>query len=247
MKCRYCNEEGHKIQDCNKGLHLNKILDNQTKPNLLTMSGKDLQRIASLNNIKYYLSKKELIIEITNVWIEKDKKRNTVYDNNECVICYENIFQNNNVVLSCGHKYHFECILLALQKKILCPICRIEIIFKRFKFNNEINNEINNTTEITDDIANIISNMAINNNDNDILNFDDDDDSPYNNSIRIYDRLGNSLFICNKIYKIYIFLKKHNNFIFSLFGLIFIYMFFKFIKLDEVSMNYQYTLEELEI
>jgi len=238
MKCRYCGEEGHKIQDCNKGLQLNKILESPIKPNLLTMNSKDLQRIASLNNIKYYLSKKELIIEITNLWIEKDKVRNTLYDNMECCICYENIYKNNITVLSCGHKYHFECILLALNKKLLCPICRIEITFNHFKFNNEI---YDNDNVITNDIVNILANMnnihesmdvndTINNN---IDDDDDDDESPYNQYMSYSDRMINLKLLIN----LYTFLKKHHNFVFFLFGFSILYYYFEPILINLFFLN----------
>lgn len=197
MKCRYCGEEGHKIQDCDKGLYLNKILESPIKPNLLTMNSKDLQRIASLNNIKYYLSKKELIIEITNLWIEKDKIRNTLYNSVECCICYDTIYNNNNTVLSCGHKYHFECILLALNKKLFCPMCRIDITFTQFKFNNEIYED---EDIIATDMVNILANLNnMNNSMNvheiiDVNNTINNDESPYNHNMSYNDSIANLKF-----------------------------------------------------
>ena len=220
MKCRYCGEEGHTIRDCNKGLQLNKLFDSLVKPNLSNMNHKDLQRIASLNNIKSYLSKKDLIIEITNLWTEKDqiRKRNILYDNAECSVCYEIIYKNNNTVLSCGHKYHFECILLALDKQLLCPICRSDITFTHFKFNNKIyDNDI-----ITNDMVNILANMnnaniheihEIHNENDDDENDDENDDdendddeiqSPYNYQIQYNDRMPNLKMLIN----MYIFFKK---------------------------------------
>lgn len=52
----------------------------------------------------------------------------------ECIICLEPL--NNNITkLSCGHKYHFDCISKWINKKNdlikICPICRdndIEIL-----------------------------------------------------------------------------------------------------------------------
>ena len=225
MKCRYCGEEGHKIQDCDKGLYLNKILESPIKPNLLTMNSKDLQRIASLNNIKYYLSKKELIIEITNLWIEKDKIRNTLYNSVECCICYDTIYNNNNTVLSCGHKYHFECILLALNKKLFCPMCRIDITFTQFKFNNEIYED---EDVITTDMVNILTNLNnMNNNMNvheiiDVNNTINNDESLYNHNMSYNDSIANLKFA---IY-LYTCFKKHHQFFLFLFGLSILYTYF---------------------
>ena len=222
MKCRYCGEEGHKIQDCDKGLYLNKILESPIKPNLLTMNSKDLQRIASLNNIKYYLSKKELIIEITNLWIEKDKIRNTLYNSVECCICYDTIYNNNNTVLSCGHKYHFECILLALNKKLCCPMCRIDITFTQFKFNNEI---YKNDDVITTDMVNILANLNNNMNVHEIIDVNDsinNDESPYNHNMSYNDRIANLKLL---IY-LYTCFKKHHQIFLCLFGLSILYTYF---------------------
>lgn len=242
MKCRYCGEEGHKIQDCDKGLYLNKILESPIKPNLLTMNSKDLQRIASLNNIKYYLSKKELIIEITNLWIEKDKLRNTLYNSVECCICYDTIYNNNNTVLSCGHKYHFECILLALNKKLFCPMCRIEITFTQFKFNNEIYED---EDVITTDMVNILTNLNnMNNNMNvheiiDVNNTINNDESPYNHNMSYNDSIANLKFA---IY-LYTCFKKHHQFFLFLFGLSILYTYFDTII---ITISNNKTMEYME-
>lgn len=242
MKCRYCGEEGHKIQDCDKGLYLNKILEGPIKPNLLTMNSKDLQRIASLNNIKYYLSKKELIIEITNLWIEKDKIRNTLYNSVECCICYDTIYNNNNTVLSCGHKYHFECILLALNKKLFCPMCRIEITFTQFKFNNEIYED---EDIITTDMVNILANLNnMNNSMNvheiiDVNNTINNDESPYNHNMSYNDSIANLKFA---IY-LYTCFKKHHQFFLFLFGLSILYTYFDTII---ITISNNKTMEYME-
>lgn len=242
MKCRYCGEEGHKIQDCDKGLYLNKILESPIKPNLLTMNSKDLQRIASLNNIKYYLSKKELIIEITNLWIEKDKIRNTLYNSVECCICYDTIYNNNNTVLSCGHKYHFECILLALNKKLFCPMCRIEITFTQFKFNNEIYED---EDVITTDMVNILTNLNnMNNNMNvheiiDVNNTINNDESLYNHNMSYNDSIANLKFA---IY-LYTCFKKHHQFFLFLFGLSILYTYFDTII---ITISNNKTMEYME-
>jgi hypothetical protein len=242
MKCRYCGEEGHKIQDCDKGLYLNKILESPIKPNLLTMNSKDLQRIASLNNIKYYLSKKELIIEITNLWIEKDKIRNTLYNSVECCICYDTIYNNNNTVLSCGHKYHFECILLALNKKLFCPMCRIDITFTQFKFNNEIYED---EDVITTDMVNILTNLNnMNNNMNvheiiDVNNTINNDESLYNHNMSYNDSIANLKFA---IY-LYTCFKKHHQFFLFLFGLSILYTYFDTII---ITISNNKTMEYME-
>lgn len=63
---------------------------------------------------------------------DTDSSNETDYDN-LCHICYENIDENQDTaILTCGHKFHYKCILLvfksALQKSIVsskqCPYCR---------------------------------------------------------------------------------------------------------------------------
>lgn len=244
MKCRYCGEEGHTIRDCNKGLQLNKLFDSLVKPNLSNMNHKDLQRIASLNNIKSYLSKKDLIIEITNLWTEKDqiRKRNILYDNTECSVCYEIIYKNNNTVLSCGHKYHFECILLALNKKLFCPMCRIDITFTQFKFNNEIYED---EDVITTDMVNILTNLNnMNNNMNvheiiDVNNTINNDESLYNHNMSYNDSIANLKFA---IY-LYTCFKKHHQFFLFLFGLSILYTYFDTII---ITISNNKTMEYME-
>jgi predicted amidophosphoribosyltransferase len=42
-----------------------------------------------------------------------------------CPIYYEEITPNvNNCVTTCGHKFCFNCLMLALQKNKNCPCCR---------------------------------------------------------------------------------------------------------------------------
>ena len=45
----------------------------------------------------------------------------------DCIICLEPL-KNNIAKLSCGHKYHFDCISEWINKKKdlrkICPICR---------------------------------------------------------------------------------------------------------------------------
>ena len=61
-------------------------------------------------------------------------------DENECMICLEEM-KDNIAVLSCGHKYHFECITAwANKKKDLYKICTV------CPQNNEIINIINTKT-----------------------------------------------------------------------------------------------------
>ena len=60
-------------------------------------------------------------------------------DDKECIICLEDM-ETNIAVLSCGHKYHFECITAwANKKKDLYKICTV------CPQNNEIINIIDNT------------------------------------------------------------------------------------------------------
>ena len=64
MKCVFCNKEGHKIYNCDKGTELNTLLNKLIKPDFSKLTLKKLQRIASMNNIKIFLKKDRLVSEI---------------------------------------------------------------------------------------------------------------------------------------------------------------------------------------
>jgi hypothetical protein len=160
MRCLYCNEEGHKIYDCNRGSELNTLLNKLTKPDFSKLTLKKLQRIASMNNIKLFLKKDRLISEIENLWNENARIRNLIFETDECCICLENIYNNNYSVISCGHKYHFKCIMDSIKKKPNCPICRIDIDIGSgveldevdFNFNVEDNIDRFNTFTLGNDV-----------------------------------------------------------------------------------------------
>lgn len=58
---------------------------------------------------------------------------------NVCMICYDDIDENNGVKLFCNHKFHYYCvndILNSTQCKKYCPYCRCkmsETIYINFK------------------------------------------------------------------------------------------------------------------
>ena len=46
------------------------------------------------------------------------------FDNNECIICLENMIINDHInMLECGHIYHNKCISEWFTVKKECPIC----------------------------------------------------------------------------------------------------------------------------
>ncbi len=47
-----------------------------------------------------------------------------------CPICVKD-FNNNHIVLPCGHIFHSDCILSWFEKKMDCPICRIKVVWTR--------------------------------------------------------------------------------------------------------------------
>ena len=57
--------------------------------------------------------------------IKSDSGVNTFNDNNICLICYDEL-DDNVSILNCGHKYHYNCILLTYKntKSKTCPYCR---------------------------------------------------------------------------------------------------------------------------
>jgi len=49
----------------------------------------------------------------------------TVMD--DCCICFESIGKTNNCTTPCGHSFCFQCIVRAMGRTNLCPICRTAI------------------------------------------------------------------------------------------------------------------------
>lgn len=76
-------------------------------------------------------------------------------DENECLICLEDLNSKDIAVLSCKHKMHFKCLTDWINKKNnlseICPLCNSR---------GEIINIIDAQS------INIIDNQSINNNDN---------------------------------------------------------------------------------
>ena len=127
IKCIYCLKMGHRIQTCNEGLELNNLLERLVEPDLSKLRRIQLQRLASMNGINITLTKKELVKKLLNIWKEKERLRNLLFECDECSICLNTINNNNYSILPCGHKFHFNCILSCLQHNDTCPICRIKI------------------------------------------------------------------------------------------------------------------------
>ena len=73
-------------------------------------------------------------------------------DENECMICLEEM-DDNIAILSCGHKYHFDCITAwANKKKDLYKICTV------CPQKNEIINIINTETKSSNGVNQIKKN-----------------------------------------------------------------------------------------
>ena len=60
----------------------------------------------------------------------KNKAKSRTPSPDECPICLEPFTQNNLAILSCGHKFHFRCILKYITKASSnkqCPLCRASV------------------------------------------------------------------------------------------------------------------------
>ena len=72
--------------------------------------------------------------------------RKKILEQNECAICLEKIdTEKNFVVTKCGHNFHSDCLIKALEKNNKCPMCR-----EQLKENNkkDIDNIINKTIRL---------------------------------------------------------------------------------------------------
>ena len=44
--------------------------------------------------------------------------------NNECIICLDKFYKNDNIcIIKCGHIYHTSCLYTWFLKKQTCPLC----------------------------------------------------------------------------------------------------------------------------
>lgn len=46
--------------------------------------------------------------------------------NDECCICLDFIAPDEEAVLRCGHQFHASCVLRALERNGVCPLCRTQ-------------------------------------------------------------------------------------------------------------------------
>ncbi len=90
-----------------------KFLQTNTRPVVDKFTNEDLVKIIThfepeLNT--NYLTRIDLVKKIFELWNEQelfDINSNTI----ECLICYDNLTQGNNLTLSCGHKFHSTCLI----------------------------------------------------------------------------------------------------------------------------------------
>ena len=60
-------------------------------------------------------------------------------DQNECIICFENLYDFNISVLKCGHFFHSKCIKKWSEKNNTCPLCNKNIIIDHILFDSNKN------------------------------------------------------------------------------------------------------------
>lgn len=60
------------------------------------------------------------------MFIKSDEGENTFNDNNICLVCYDELKEEDLSILKCGHKFHYECIHMTYKnmKSRCCPYCR---------------------------------------------------------------------------------------------------------------------------
>jgi hypothetical protein len=69
--------------------------------------------------------------------------------NNPCSICYENLekMSKSQIILSCGHEYHKECISKWFEHNKTCPYCRAKTIITMIKYFNKHTNTLYSSKE----------------------------------------------------------------------------------------------------
>ena len=53
-------------------------------------------------------------------------KSKNIFLEKSCPICSKD-YENNHISLPCGHTFHSGCVLTWFEKKMNCPICRIDV------------------------------------------------------------------------------------------------------------------------
>ncbi len=65
--------------------------------------------------------KKTRIVPLTLI------KKDNIFNEELCIICYVNFKKQNYISLPCNHIYHEKCILKWLDNKMECPICKMAV------------------------------------------------------------------------------------------------------------------------
>jgi hypothetical protein len=90
-------------------------IHSNTRPDTSNLSDKELKQIIILIKPDWFgdnqnKSRLELIEKVFELWSNMeltDSNDNTI----ECLICYDNLTQGNNLTLCCGHKFHSNCLI----------------------------------------------------------------------------------------------------------------------------------------
>lgn len=70
----------------------------------------------------------QMQVQVHEEQVQAVQQNTTVYTNDdECVICYEEIGKTNNCVTPCGHAFCFKCLVSSMTIKNTCPCCRAEL------------------------------------------------------------------------------------------------------------------------
>ncbi len=99
--------------------NFNHIICSNTRPDTSKLSDDELKQIIIQNEPEYFTNNKsrlELIEKVFELWSNKE-----ITDSNdnfiECLICYNNLTQGNNLTLCCGHKFHSNCLIKTIVYK----------------------------------------------------------------------------------------------------------------------------------
>lgn len=96
-------------------INLNNLINSNTRPDTSKLSDKELIQIITNNEPKWLnsnidSSRLELIEKVFELWSNIELV--DINGNNiECLICYDNLTQGNNLTLCCGHKFHSNCLI----------------------------------------------------------------------------------------------------------------------------------------
>lgn len=111
---------------------------NIIRPNLHNLTEKELLKIIEERELDWYnckYTRNDMVDKIFSLWSQEEIKNKNDNKPIECLICWDNLTNGNNLSFECGHKFHSNCIIKSIM---------ISSIDKYIEFTNDIDKSTTN-------------------------------------------------------------------------------------------------------